>query len=382
MRWERLTSIASRRASEGPNGATLSVASQERESARRCAKRLAIPLEAAELFQQSDVIDLHIDSFIWRRLLNYDLSARHGHGRLGARFYSQVDVPRLRQVGVSGATWVITTNPLRTSRGRVRAFGRNLVRLKQELAATPGVRLVKNHVEYVTARREGLHAAFLGVQGGSALDRDLDALDVLSGGDILRVTLVHLYSSRLGRTSSPLSLPRAGLSSFGRDYIRRLNALRIAVDLAHISRDGFFSALDVHDRALPPIVTHTGLSGVTPHWRNLEDDQLRAIAECGGVVGIMYHMPFLTGGLLSGVIGGSLERVVDHIEYGIKLVGDDHIALGSDWDGAIVTPRDMPTCVELPRLVASMLRRGLGSDTIQKVLGKNFLRVLRDLRGR
>jgi membrane dipeptidase len=124
-------------------------------------------------------------------------------------------------------------------------------------------------------------------------------------------------------------------------------------------------------------VTHTGIAGVYPHWRNVDDEQLRAIADTGGTVGIMYHAPFLG----RGSEGLRASRVVDHIEHVVKTVGDDHVSLGSDWDGAITTPRDMPTCLELPRLVELMLQRGLREDTVRKVLGANYLRALRHLRG-
>ncbi|HEY6460309.1 MAG TPA: membrane dipeptidase, partial [Polyangiaceae bacterium] len=163
----------------------------------------------------------------------------------------------------------------------------------------------------------------------------------------------------------------------GKDYVRALDARRIFVDLAHIHRRGFFDAVEAHDRSLPLIVTHTGVSGVFPHWRNLDDEQLRAVADSGGTVGIMYHAPFLG----RRGAGKHASRVVDHIEHVVKTVGEDHASLGSDWDGAIVTPRDMKTCLELPKLVELMLQRGMGEETIRKVLGANYLRALRHLRG-
>jgi membrane dipeptidase len=159
--------------------------------------------------------------------------------------------------------------------------------------------------------------------------------------------------------------------------VRRLNGLRTFVDLAHISRKGFFDAVDAHDRTLPLIVTHTGVSGVHPHWRNLDDEQLRAIADTGGTVGIMYHSEFLDGSFW----GGKAGSIVDHVMNAVRVIGADHVSLGSDWDGAIVTPRDLPTCTELPRLVQLFLDRGLAPEQIQKILGGSFLRALALLRG-
>jgi membrane dipeptidase len=325
----------------------------------------------------SEVIDLHVDSFIWTRVFGYDLGREHGAGLLGGSFYSQVDFPRALKAGLSGATWIITTNPLRGSKSRERVFDQNLERLRGLLAAYPGIRVVRTFAEYQAARQAGQHAAFIGVQGGNAIDGADDVARRLAGGWVLRITLVHLTNSGLGQTSSPMGNPEQGLSRAGHAYVEALNAARVFVDLAHIGRGGFFAALEAHARDLPPIVTHTGVSGVHRHWRNLDDDQLRAIAERGGTVGIMYHSSFLGDGMFS----GRCLRVFEHLAHVVDTVGEDHASLGSDWDGAIVTPRDMPTCVELPRLVQHMLDHGWSAERIQKVLGQNFLRCLRDLRG-
>ena len=161
--------------------------------------------------------------------------------------------------------------------------------------------------------------------------------------------------------------------------MRRLDVGRgVHVDLWRTSTGkDFFDAVAAHDRTLPLLVSHTGVVGVTPHWRNVDDEQLRAIAATGGVVGVIYQSSFLGDPLL----GGRCESIVRHLQHIIEnTIGDDHAALGSDWDGAIFTPRDMPTCLELPRLVEHMLARGWSGDRIRKILGGNFLRALDMLR--
>ncbi len=346
------------------------------------ARELGISREAVEVYLASDVIDQHIDSFLWWRMARYDLTRRHDAGPFPGWFARQVDLPRVREAQLTGGVWIITTNPFRTADGRAHTFTRNLDALRRILeGAGDDVAVVRNVAEYRAARAEGKHAAFIGIQGGNALDRNSDgsALDLITDNLILRVTLVHLTNSRLGVTSSPLAASGqdAGLSTRGKDYVRALNARKIFVDLAHISRKGFFDALEVHDRSQPVIVTHTGVSGVTPHWRNLDDAQLRAVADTGGSIGIMYHAPFL-----GDVLGhGKIESVVRHIAHVVDTVGEDYASLGSDWDGMINTPRDMPTCLELPRLVQPMLDRGWKPERIQKILGGNFLRVVAALRG-
>lgn len=343
------------------------------------AKQLGISREAVDLYLDSDVIDLHIDSFIWNRIWGYDLRKRHGNGLFRGMFYSQVDFPRILEAQLSGATWIITTNPARTSRGRARAFVENIERLRSIFdSVSEHFQVVRSVREYRAARAAGKHAAFVGIQGGNALDDGLAALDLIPDDLVLRITLVHLSSSTLGVTSSPLKGGQdSGLSEFGRAYVERLNDKKIFVDLAHISKRGFWDAVDVHDPSQPLIVTHTGVSGVFDHWRNLDDEQLRAVAGSGGTIGVMYQSTFLGDSLA----GGRAASIVDHLEHIVKTVGEDHASLGSDWDGAIATPRDMPTCLELPKLVQIMLDRGFSPETVQKILGRNFLRVVEQLRG-
>jgi len=342
------------------------------------ARALGISEEAVRLHHDCEVIDLHLDSFIWTRVFGYDLRRRHGAGLFGGDFLSQADFPRVLEAGVTGAMWSITTQPLRTASSRARAFSTNLDRLRAIFASVPEqFEVVRDLPGYRAARAAGRHAAMIAVQGGNAVDATPDTVELL-GRDVIRVTLVHLSSSRVGATSSPLRRGAdAGLSAVGREMVESLDARRILVDLAHVSRRGFFDAVAVHDRSLPLVVTHTGVCGVHPHWRNLDDEQLRAIADSGGTVGIMFQSSFLDGR----PAGTSSRAVVDHLAHVVETVGEDHASIGSDFDGAIVPPDDLRSCLELPRLVQHMLDRGWSDDRIRKILGGNFLRVLGQLRG-
>lgn len=342
------------------------------------AKSLGISREAIDLYASSEVVDLHIDTFIWKRIFGFDLAKRHGHGPFGARLFYQADLPRLREARVTGGMWSITTNPLRSADARARAFVKNIALLKSELERCPDdVAIVRNATEYRAARAKDLHAAMIVIQGGNALDAGDDSLALIPDDLVVLVTLVHLSTSSLGKTSSPARRGEdTGLTPKGRSYVERLNAKRIFVDLAHVSHRGFWDAVEVHDKTQPLIDSHTGVAGVTPHWRNLDDEQLKAIADTGGVVGVMYQSTFLGGG----VLGCKAELVVDHLEHIVKVAGEDVPALGSDWDGMIVPPRDMPTCLELPRLVQLMLDRNWPPERIRKTLGANFLSSFARLR--
>ena len=238
----------------------------------------------------------------------------------------------------------------------------------------PAIRHVRTAAEFRAARAAGEHGAFIGIQGGNALDDDLDALELLADRSVLRVTLIHLTSSRLGASSAPGSSRSAGLTDFGRAYVERLNQMRVAVDLAHISRKGFFDAIEVHDKTQPLMVTHTGLAGVYEHWRNITDEQLRAVADSGGSVGVMLHAAYL------GRRAVTVRTVVDHLAHIVDTVGEDHASIGTDYDGAIIPPKDLPGLWALPRLAQEMLDRGWSDGRVRKILGGNALRVIEALR--
>lgn len=343
-------------------------------------RALGISRGALEVYLTSDVVDLHIDSFIWRRLLGYQLHERHARGLLDGCFYSQSDVPRLREAAVAGAVWVITTNPLRTRRGRRDALLANFASLQAELVSGPAgaVAICDSLTSYRAARARGAHAAFLAIQGGNALELSLDDFDLPLLRPLTLVTLLHFTRSRIGAAALPTLLSRGDrrLTAFGADYVRKLDERRIMVDLAHIGRTGFWDALAAHDKSLPVVVSHSACDAVFPHFRNLDDAQIEAVAKTGGVVGIIFNTAFLGGSLFR----GQAERIVDHIEHVVRLVSADHCALGSDFDGAIVPPRDLRTVSELPRLAELMLRRGLSEYDVHKVLGGSFLRALALLR--
>lgn len=322
-----------------------------------------------------EIVDAHVESFVWSRLIGYDLTTRHGRGLLGGRYYSQADLPRMREAGLAGAVMSIATNPFRRTERRTGVLVANLARLRRALEADPEVAVVAGHAGYRAARSEGRLACFLAVQGANAWSRPDD---VARTPEVSRATLVHLTDSPLGATSSPLgrSRGRAGLTPLGRDYVDALNAGRVLVDLAHISRPGFWDALDAHHPDLPPIVSHTGVCGVRPSWRNLDDDQIRAVADRGGVVGIMFHRGFL-GRPPWQVTAGA---IVAHLAHLIAVGGEEVAAVGSDYDGLIVPPADVRTVSELPVLVKKMFAAGFSEDRAARILEANYLRVVESVR--
>lgn len=332
---------------------------------------------ALELASRLEVIDLHLDCMITRRLFGYDLNRRHQPGP--GVFFGHLDFPRAIDSGLTGGMWSITTNPFRTAASRWRTFLGNLRDLQEQVAASEGrVALVRTHAQWQAARESGAHGCMIAIQGGNALEGAPEGVASIPDDLVTRVTLVHLTNSVYGATSSPLAMGRRGapLTKRGRELVEQLNARRVFVDLAHIAERPFWDAVEVHDKTQPLIVTHTGVSGVKPHWRNLSDEQIKAIADTGGVVGVMLQKSFLQRR------GGprGVGMVIEHMQHIAKVGGVDAVALGTDYDGAIVPPADLRDGSAPVRVIDGLLKVGWSEEDIQKAMAGNFLRSFAALR--
>ncbi|HEV8296938.1 MAG TPA: membrane dipeptidase [Acidimicrobiales bacterium] len=355
----------------GP-GPTLHARSSIREDPSGWAARLGVGLDAVQDYMACDVVDLHVESFIWTRVFRYDLQRWHAHTALGGRLFGQADLPRMRAVGLSGVVMSVATNPFRSAAGRRRACVHNLARLRAALDQ-PGTAVVADAAGYDRARAAGDLACFIALQGANAVRPEHladPAFDVVS-----RITLMHLTRSRYGTTSAPGGR-RGGLRAEGRNVIAAMRARAILLDLAHASPRTFWDALEAHGRDAPVIVSHTGAGAVCRSWRNLDDEQIRAIAHTGGVVGIILQRSFLAHPGWR----ASADDVVAHMEHVIRIGGEAAAAIGSDYDGFIVPPRDLATVTALPRLVQRMHDRGWSAARVAAVLGANALQVMRAVR--
>lgn len=322
-------------------------------------------------------IDLHIDSFIWNRIFSYDFLKRHKPKSALGFFGGQVDLPRLNDAGFRGAIWAITTNPFRPSSRRAHTLDKNIYSFLELIKNHPeDLKLISSYSDYETAVANKQHAVWLAIQGGNAVGTDLSFLDHI-GQEISCVTLVHLTNSTVGTSSTPYpTFQKKGLTGFGHEFIERLNQKRIFVDLAHADRKTFMDTVAAHDSTQPLIVTHTGVSSVYPHWRNIDDEQIKYIAKTGGVIGVLFHAAYLG----KGAAGNKVEAVVAHLEHIQKVAGDDFTALGSDWDGMIIPTKGLRDSSEFPNLIQAMEKRNWTTTQIEKTLSQNFLRAYRQLR--
>lgn len=335
--------------------------------------------EAKRFLEEYDLIDLHVEGMLPHRLFGYDLNKRHTRTYTGGRFMGHLDFPRAMEQDLRAAMWSITTNPFRSRASRWRTLLKNLEALRAQVEASGGdVEIVTTWGEYQAARGRAKHLCMPAIQGGNALAGAPGGCAAIPGDVITRVTLLHLTNSLFGVTSSPFRGWKGGegVTSEGRDFVQDLNHHRIFTDLAHINKRGFWDAVEVHDPSLPILVTHTGVEGVCPHWRNLDDAQLRAVAESGGTVGVIFEKSFLRRSQ-----GPSDEgMVLEHLAHIIDVVGEDHASIGSDYDGMISPPRGLDATPDYGSLVAGMLQRGWSFGRIEKIIGGNFLRCFREMR--
>jgi membrane dipeptidase len=323
--------------------------------------------EARALHDRHPAIDLHADTLMWGRWFGYDLLTRHHPPFPMKALLGHVDLPRMREGGVGGQFFGLVSLPvLGKVRGLARAIDEQIDVLDAALGRTREIRLCHTGRDIEAAHADGAVSAMLGIEGAHALEGDLDNLDRFARRGLRYLGLLHFSANEAGFPAYGRGSRDEGLTSWGRELVARCEAKNVIVDLAHINKRGFMDACSMSTK--PPIVSHTGILGAFKHWRNIDDEQLRAIADRGGCIGVIFCPRYL------GADG--IEAVVKHLKHILDVVGEDVPALGSDWDGFIVPTRELADPTGLPLLTAALLDHGLKEETIAKILRRNVLRVL------
>jgi membrane dipeptidase len=328
------------------------------------------PDEARALHDECCVIDLHADTPKLMDKLGYDLAARHERPMpRRVNYVGHVDIPRLRDGGVAAqffAFWTWPTYVPGAERSSRKSVLDQLDALDVAIHRHPDQLVwTRTGAEVRAAKAAGKIAVLGGIEGGHALEGKLENIEMFARRGVRYLGPLHLWPNALGGTSRKPKRDDA-LTDLGRDVIRECERCGVIVDLAHINKRGFSEALELTTQ--PLMVTHTGVNGVHASWRNLDDDQIRAIANRGGCVGIIFARQFLGG--------TSIEAVVDHIKHVIDVAGEDVPALGSDFDGFVVPPEGLEDIAAMPNLTVAMSRRGIPTRVIEKIVGANVLRVL------
>lgn len=213
---------------------------------------------------------------------------------------------------------------------------------------------------------------FLAFEGAAPLANRPELLASWVARGLRSVGLVHTRANALASSSGDPQPKSHGLTAAGRELVRAAHGLGVPIDVSHASDRAFEDILEL-SRAdgVPTIATHSNARALADHPRNLTDAQIAAIGRSGGVVGVNFHVPFLSR---SGKAG--IRDVVRHIRHMVGLAGIDHVALGSDFEGDIRPAQGLEDVRGLPRLASALQASGLSRDGVQRIFSKNALRVL------
>jgi len=338
-----------------------------------------VSAQAEALHRKLIVADLHADSLLWGR----NLLRRSSRGH--------IDLPRLAagNVGIQAFT-VVTTSPRglniyknsdstdmiryiaiaegwppRTWSSTKQRALYQAARLHQFAARSNGALTVvhsrRELQDFLVHRGPGQVAGFLGTEGAQPLEGNLANLDELYSAGFRMMAPTHFTDTAIGGAAA--GVEKGGLTDLGRQWVRAMESHHMLIDLAHASPATLRDVTAMATR--PLIVSHTGVKGTCNNPRNLSDDELRAVARTGGVAGI--------GLWDTATCGNDAQAAARAIRYAANVIGVDHVALGSDFDGAVTTPFDSSGWA---LLTDALLQQGFSENEVRKIMGENVVRVL------
>jgi membrane dipeptidase len=362
---------------------------------------------AHKLHFSSIVLDTHDDTTQRFFSKDYALGKQNPDGH--------VDIPRMHEGGMNAiffSIWIdgrITGPPaVEKALDQIDAVRENVKKYSKDMV------LARTADDVRRARAQGKIAALMGVEGGHMIGNDIRVVRIFADLGVRYMTLTHFYNDEWADSSTDKPAHN-GLTDFGKDVVREMNRQGIVVDISHVADKTFYDALEVSKA--PLLASHSSCRALCNHVRDMSDDMIKALAAKGGVIQINYEMSFIdqaykdaydkeTGGVVQHMseitkscnndetcisqemtklqqkltADGKLphvswERIIDHIDHAAKLVGADHVGLGSDFDGASM-PEGMEDCSKLPKITEALLRKGYSDGDIRKILGENTLRVM------
>jgi membrane dipeptidase len=363
--------------------------------------------KAHDLHFASLIIDTHDDTT--QRLLDpsFDLAARHSDGN--------IDIPRMREGGLGAIFFSIWIPGSVTGSEAVKRAMDQIDAVRQTVARNPkDLELCTTAAQLVAAHKNGKICALMGVEGGHMIASDLAVLRDFAALGVRYMTLTHSVNDEWADSSTDKPAHN-GLTDFGKQVIHEMNRLGMMVDISHVADKTFYDALAISEA--PMIASHSSCRAICDAPRNMTDQMIKDLAAKGGVIQINYHVGFLSQEFQTAqkahpeygrqiqdeakkrcagkeacelvetekvvrefVADGKLPRVdwtkiIEHIDHAVKLVGADHVGLGSDFDGAVM-PYGMDDVSQLPRITDALLKNGYSESAVQKILGGNTLRVM------
>ena len=368
------------------------------------------PAAAEEIHCTALVIDTHADTAQRFADEGWDFTAELGDGHLNLE---------TARGGALGAEFFAIWPEPRSSAGRFALRALELIDAVQEQVrrAPAQLRLCVSADDIVAARNEGRFAVLIGIEGGHAIEDSLALLRTYFRLGARYMTLTWANSIAWAGSSGDEGSAR-GLTDFGREVVREMNRLGMAVDISHVSDATFADVLAI--AKAPVLASHSCARALTNAPRNLTDDQLRAVARSRGAVMVNFYAAFIDESWRMAWAADGPERekahaaleaeysqrgltapyaavtaldrefarrvprpplgsLIDHIDYVAKVAGIDHVGLGSDFDGISALPEGIDSAADLPKITAALQHRGYGPEELRKILGGNLLRVLREV---
>jgi membrane dipeptidase len=373
----------------------------------------AIAQTPEEIHQRAILVDTHNDVLSNEIIQGFDI------GKLQPRDVSNLDLVRAKQGGLDAQVFSIWCGPQYGKGTAFKFANREIDSLYALIARYPDkITLVRNSAQLEKAVKEKKMAALIGVEGGHMIEDRMDYIDSLHKRGMCYLTLTwnnstSWASSAADETTRRDGLKHIGLTDYGRQIIHHLNDLGVMIDLSHPGEQTFYDVLATTNK--PVIASHSCAYSINPFRRNLKDDQLKALAKNGGVVFVNFYSGFVdstfdkkashfltvhkteldsltkiyndedlaTDRLFniykteSDQMRPPLTLLIKHIDYIAKLIGVDHVGIGSDFDGAPSYPLGMDDVTDYPKITAELLKLGYTEKDIDKILGGNFLRVLK-----
>lgn len=306
-----------------------------------------------------------------------------------------IDLPRARAAGFAGGFFAMFSPAIVD--GQIRSFDRGdpqryarverraaldftlamFARMRRLAAELPDDLAITTSAAEIRNAMDAGHLAMLPhIEGAECIDTRLDTLEVLHAAGLRSLGLVWSRPNDFA-TGAPIYAdeshdPEAGLTDAGRALVRECEALGVMLDLSHLNEAGFWDVARLAER--PLVATHSNARALSPCPRNLSDEQLRAVAESGGLVGLNFNAGFLRADCADNP-DVPLETLLRHLDHLIGVLGEEGVALGSDYDGCTL-PAEIGDVTGLPRLVGAMREAGYGQELIAKICHRNWLELL------
>jgi membrane dipeptidase len=338
-------------------------------------------MNARELHDSLIVIDGHCDTVLDLVGDSWTAKGSAPRGFFERGTYGHLDLPRMVEGNVACQVFALFTDDKHVAEAQPWTW-RLLETMEAVFARDAGIVLAKKASDILAARAAGKRAGMLSIEGGEALgeggDRSLDELRAFHARGVRLMGLTWNRRNAIGRGAGS-GTPEdgtGGLTDFGRQVVREMEGLGMVVDASHLSDEALDDLLAVAER--PVIASHSNSRALVPHRRNLTDGQAERIAATGGLIGVNFAGIFID----EEPAKVTKERLFEHLQRLVSVVGADHVGLGSDFDGfsdkngiAFSSPS------ELPWITEALLARGYGEEAVGQIMGGNWMRVLSEVCG-